>query len=136
MKKIFIFVIALMIAGAGFWFAGYQLSIGVGDSMQPTQSNPSLMVVHTDYNDLKEGDIVIHNSIAHRVVDVSGDQIITQGDNNRFADPPVDKSEVRGEVIHTFNHPFHNPDTEPCGNVVTGPESFVFCVDGEWRVTR
>ena len=37
--------------------------------------------------------------VVHRVIEIDGDSITTQGDANNAADAPIDKSAVKGTVI-------------------------------------
>ncbi|WP_041853738.1 MULTISPECIES: S24/S26 family peptidase [Thermobacillus] len=52
---------------------------------------------------LRIGDIVLYRDrmnrfLAHRIIEISGDWVVTAGDRNKIADPPIAMSEVLGIV--------------------------------------
>jgi len=66
-----------------------------GTSMLPTLEEGDLVVIQTvPFSDLHVGDIIVYNppcslsgeSVIHRVVEVTGNGVITQGDNNNYTD--------------------------------------------------
>ena len=109
-------VIAGLIFGVNIYFAnangilgnqlpmpfGYGLANVLSGSMEPTFSKGALLLVK-DTRDVKEGDIVVYQAqkelIVHRIISLSGDEVITQGDANNVADEPFDRSQIKGKVI-------------------------------------
>ena len=81
---------------------GYGIAVVLSGSMEPTLSvNDVIMIQEKD--SYRPGDVVVYQSgyelIVHRIVAVEGETVITQGDANNIADPPVDQSAVKGAVI-------------------------------------
>lgn len=86
-----------------------------GTSMLPTLEQGDLVVIQSvPFSDLKVGDIIVYSppcsatgeSVIHRIVNVSGDGVITRGDNNGYTDPaggisrgPVTASCYVGQVV-------------------------------------
>ena len=109
-------IIAGLILGVNVYFAnangilgnqlpmpfGYGLANVLSGSMEPTFSKGTLLLVK-DTRDVKEGDIVVYQAqkelIVHRIISLSGDEVITQGDANNVADEPFDRSQIKGKVI-------------------------------------
>ena len=82
----------------------FQFSFLVGESMEPTISDGSL-IVYTQYAEIEESDIIVftkqENLIGHRVIDIEGENYITKGDNNDTIDRgKVTPSEVKGKIIY------------------------------------
>lgn len=81
---------------------GYGIANVLSGSMEPTFSKGTLLLVK-ETQDIQEGDIVVYQSgkelIVHRVIQVSENQIITQGDANNVADEPFEKTQIKGKVI-------------------------------------
>lgn len=81
---------------------GYGLANVLSGSMEPTFSKGSLLFVK-DTKNVKEGDIVVYQSeqelIVHRIIALKDKEVITQGDANNVADPPFDKTQIKGKVI-------------------------------------
>lgn len=81
---------------------GYGLANVLSGSMEPTFSKGALLIVkQTD--DPQVGDIVVYQDpgelVVHRIIEIDGDTVVTRGDANNAADPPFDKSEIKGVVI-------------------------------------
>lgn len=81
---------------------GYGLANVLSGSMEPTFSKGTLLFVK-DTKNVKEGDIIVYQSeqelIVHRVIAIKDKEIVTQGDANNVADPPFDKTQIKGKVI-------------------------------------
>lgn len=77
-----------------------------GPSMLPTLREPQLMVIEPyDGRPIRRGDIILFTvpdqelQVVHRVVGVSGDALLTCGDNNRYPDQaPVRRQQIVGRV--------------------------------------
>jgi SOS-response transcriptional repressor LexA len=67
-------------------------------------SRGDLLLVVKPVN-LQVGDIVIYQrdgtsiTIVHRVIEISGDRIVTKGDNNAGPDQPITLGNVQGKVV-------------------------------------
>ena len=82
----------------------FQFSLLVGDSMEPTISDGSL-IVYTQHAEIEENDIIVFTKedtlIGHRVIDIDGGNYITKGDNNNNVDRGmVTPNEVEGKIIY------------------------------------
>lgn len=83
---------------------GYGVANVLSGSMEPTFSKGTLLLVK-ETEDIQVGDIVVYQSgqelIVHRVIELEENSqiIVTQGDANNVADPPFEKSQIRGVVI-------------------------------------
>jgi len=80
----------------------YGVAVVLSGSMEPAMSvNDLVFVKKTDAYEV--GDVIVYQNgyelIMHRVMDVNGEILTTQGDANNTADPPVQLSAVKGEVI-------------------------------------
>lgn len=118
-SRIAVILFAIM-AGVGIYLFNAQaiagnplpMPFGVGGavvrsgSMEPTLSVNDLVFV-TEEENYEEGDIIVFRDgahlILHRIVDINGGQIITQGDANNVADKPIDTSDILGKMV------FHIP---------------------------
>ncbi len=76
----------------------------VGNSMYPTFSREEiLLVLHVSGDtQFKAGAIIVYESdgvlIAHRVIDIKEEQVITKGDNNKEVEI-IEKKKIKGIVI-------------------------------------
>ena len=81
---------------------GYGLANVLSGSMEPTFSRGALLLVKKE-TDYKVGDIVVYQAdqelIVHRIIEIDGNEVVTQGDANNAADPPFDKESIKGVVI-------------------------------------
>lgn len=111
-----ILVLAGLILGCNLYFAnasglagnqlpmpfGYGLANVLSGSMEPTFSKGTLLLVKKTES-IAPGDIVVYQSgrelIVHRVIEISGDTVITQGDANNISDPAFSRSQIKGTVI-------------------------------------
>lgn len=81
---------------------GYGIANVLSGSMEPTFSTGSLLVIKETDN-VQKGDIVVYQSegdlIVHRVIEINGDHVITQGDANNTPDPEIQKDRICGKAI-------------------------------------
>ena len=81
---------------------GYGCAVVLTGSMEPTIMTDDLIFVRAE-TEYDVDDIVVYQSgrmlVVHRIVDIDGDMVTTQGDANNVADEPVDISRVKGLVI-------------------------------------
>lgn len=90
--------------------AGNQLPMpfGIGaavvqsGSMEPTYYTGDLLFVKAQ-SDYSAGDIVVYQSegilVVHRVIEIDGGTVTTQGDANNVPDKPFDASCIKGSVV-------------------------------------
>lgn len=90
--------------------AGNQLPMpfGIGaavvqsGSMEPTYYKGDLLFVKAQ-SDYSAGDIVVYQSegilVVHRVIEIDGGTVTTQGDANNVPDKPFDVSSIKGSVV-------------------------------------
>ncbi len=81
----------------------YKTALILSGSMEPTLSVDDLVIVKRA-DEIKIGDIIAFydesgNKVMHRVIDVNGDTITTQGDANNVADTPISKDKVCGIYV-------------------------------------
>lgn len=100
----------LILVGFAFvsnFVIGLPLKPVVSDSMNPYLNKGDLIVVaEKNYNSIGVGDVITYeadwldgDTVVHRVIDISDNQVITKGDNNSVSDPPFSPDKVRGEMV-------------------------------------
>lgn len=81
---------------------GTGAAVVMSGSMSPTLEVGDLVVVQ-EKDDYEVGDVVVYQSgsklIVHRIIARAGDQVVTQGQANNVADPPIDSSAIKGKVV-------------------------------------
>ena len=81
---------------------GYGMAVIRSGSMEDTLSIDDLVLVHRQ-KEYEVGDIVVYQTdgdlVIHRVIEMEGDKLITQGDANHVPDAPVRFSAVKGKMI-------------------------------------
>ena len=84
---------------------GTGISVVMSGSMEPELNVGDLIIIR-EYKDGQKpqvGDVIVYQSssvaIVHRVIEVDGDRIVTQGDANNAADESFDVSAVKGSVV-------------------------------------
>lgn len=88
---------------------GYGVLEVVSGSMEPTIGVGDLIVVNTNYDELKEKDIITFydgngSFVTHRIIDIVDDEFITKGDNNNSEDQDrVKREKVVGKYITRIN---------------------------------
>ncbi len=83
-------------------YFGYSLFEVESGSMEPTINIKDVVIVkHTD--NIKKDDIITYKSeksfITHRVVEVTGNKVVTKGDFNNHEDKTIPKKTVIGKVV-------------------------------------
>lgn len=80
----------------------YRPAVVVSGSMEPAIGSNDLIMIKLT-GKVAEGDIAVYRSdkeiIAHRVIEVNDDTIITKGDANNVSDEPVDRDDIIGIVV-------------------------------------
>lgn len=111
-KTLVVFVIALSVFIFSFYVTGFKLMYVVSESMEPTFYRGSLIIVKNldeQILPLNEGMVIVFKApwyndeiVTHRIIDINGDNITTQGDNNNIADPVGKLENVEGVVVQSF----------------------------------
>lgn len=81
---------------------GYGAGIVLSGSMEPELRVDDVIIVHRETS-YQVGDVVVYRSgrsaVVHRIVQVSGSDVITKGDANNAADEPIRLSDINGKVV-------------------------------------
>lgn len=81
---------------------GYGAAVTLTGSMEPTIMPDDLIIV-AEQEAYELDDIVVYQSgsilVVHRIIDIDGQSVTTQGDANPVADEPMDVSLIKGKVI-------------------------------------
>ena len=81
---------------------GYGASVVLSGSMEPEFSKGDLIIVG-EADSYQERDIVVFQDGAsldvHRIIEIDGEKIITQGDANNVPDEPIESSVIKGKVL-------------------------------------
>lgn len=89
---------------------GVGVSVVLSNSMEPEFSGGDLIVV-VEEDDYVINDVVVYQNtkiaVAHRIVGIDGDKIITRGDANSLNDEPIDKSCIKGKVLFSIPYVGH-----------------------------
>ena len=76
-------------------------------SMEPTFYKGDLIFVK-EQDEYDVGDIVVYQSdgflVVHRIIDIQGDVITTQGDANNAPDEPFNESSIMGSVVFKISY--------------------------------
>lgn len=86
---------------------GYSQAVVISGSMIPAiDINDIVVYKDIPYEEYKVKDVVIYlrgeKRICHRIIDIEGDQVITQGDANVIPDDPVNKEQLQGKIVLTI----------------------------------
>lgn len=80
----------------------YILEVSTGSMAPAIRVGDCVLVEKTPYQEVQPGDIVTYERlgtlVTHRVVEVTEEGLVTQGDANPVADPLVDPEHYRGRV--------------------------------------
>ncbi|MBQ3153709.1 MAG: signal peptidase I [Clostridia bacterium] len=81
---------------------GFGVSIVLSGSMEPELSvNDLIFVRQMDSYEVR--DVVVFQSygslVVHRILEIDGENVVTQGDANDTADDPIALTEIKGEVV-------------------------------------
>ncbi len=81
---------------------GYGISVVLSGSMEPTLQVDDLVVIR-ETDTVQVGDIIVYQSrdslVIHRVIEIDGESIITQGDANNAPDEAIALSDVKGVMV-------------------------------------
>ena len=86
---------------------GFGASVVLTGSMEPELSANDLIFV-TEQDSYSVGDVVVYQSygslIVHRIIEINGEEVITQGDANNTPDQPIKLSDIKGEVAWKISY--------------------------------
>lgn len=78
---------------------GYGAAVVLSGSMEPTYSAGDLLIVKKA-DHYQTGDIVVYQNgrslVVHRIIDMNGETVTTQGDANNAPDEPFAVSQIKG----------------------------------------
>lgn len=81
---------------------GYGAAVILSGSMEPEMSKGDLVLV-AETDSVAIGDVVVYQDgstlILHRIIELDGDTVVTQGDANETADDPISLESVKGKVV-------------------------------------
>lgn len=86
---------------------GYAILEVISGSMEPTLGIGDIIIIDTKEEHLKEGDIVTFRDVngafvTHRIKEINGSKMITQGDANDSPDEEMETSVVVGKYVRRF----------------------------------
>ena len=77
-------------------------AVVLSGSMEPEFSKGDLIIVG-EADSYQERDIVVFQDgaslVVHRIIEIDGEKIITQGDANNVPDEPIESSVIKGKVL-------------------------------------
>ena len=86
---------------------GYSIFSTATGSMSPTMEKGDIVFVKIG-EPVQEEDIITYKKdgafITHRIVEINGDSIIAQGDNNNTLDEGITKDAIVGKVVFIMNN--------------------------------
>ena len=81
---------------------GIGVAVVLSGSMEPEISSGDLLII-TEREGYAVEDIVVYQdgrmAVTHRIISISGDEVITKGDANNAPDDPITMSQVKGKVL-------------------------------------
>ena len=84
---------------------GVGIAVVVSGSMEPALSVDDLILVK-ESDHYTVGDVVVFSSgsslVVHRIIELDGDTVITQGDANNTPDDPITLRDIKGKVVFTL----------------------------------
>ena len=84
---------------------GIGAAVVLSGSMEPEISVGDLLIV-VEKDEYYVNDVVVYQdgrmSVTHRIISVSGDEIITRGDANNTEDSPITRDMIKGRVVLTI----------------------------------
>ncbi len=85
-------------------YFGYTFMNISSGSMEPTIKVKDYVIIKLNNKNYKKDDIVTFKSdnsiITHRIKTINKNTIITKGDANNTEDPPIQKKDIIGKVVH------------------------------------
>ncbi len=81
---------------------GFGASVVLSGSMEPELSTGDLIFI-VERDSYREDEIVVYQDgdmpVAHRILSITEDEVITQGDANNSEDAPFHPDRIKGEVV-------------------------------------
>ncbi len=117
--KILLFVLAALLIGMNVYLFnantvvgnsmpmpfGYGIAVVLSGSMEPQLMVDDVIIVH-ETNDYTVGDVVVFQTgtmpVVHKIIEIDGDTVITQGIANNAPDEPITMGDIKGELVATI----------------------------------
>ena len=114
--RIALLVLAALVVGVNMYFLNASrlagdavpMPFGIGSavvlsgSMEPEISVGDLLIISESKN-YEIDDVVVYQdgkmAVTHRIVSISGNEVITRGDANNTEDEPITLEQIKGEVV-------------------------------------
>lgn len=81
---------------------GVGAAVVLSGSMEPELSTGDLLII-AERESYNVGDVVVYQdgrtAVTHRIVSISGNEVITRGDANNTEDEPITLEQIKGEVV-------------------------------------
>lgn len=81
---------------------GVGAAVVLSGSMEPALSTGDLLII-SETNDYAVGDVIVFQegriAVTHRIINMTQEHVITQGDANNTPDAPITREQIKGEVI-------------------------------------
>ena len=81
---------------------GWGVSVVLSGSMEPELSVDDLVIVR-EQSSYELKDVVVYQDgnslVIHKIISIDGDEVITKGEANNIADPPVKLSNIKGKAV-------------------------------------
>jgi len=81
---------------------GVGAAVVLSGSMEPALSTGDLLII-SETNDYAVGDVIVFQegriAVTHRIINMTQEHVITQGDANNTPDTPITREQIKGEVI-------------------------------------
>jgi signal peptidase len=86
---------------------GYGVTVVLSGSMQPTLLVDDIVIIREEES-YSVGDVVVYQDssslVIHRIVDISGEVVVTQGDANDIPDSPITFEDIKGKEVAKVSH--------------------------------
>jgi signal peptidase len=86
---------------------GYGITVVLSGSMQPELSVDDIAIIREEES-YSVGDVVVYQDgtslVIHRIVDISGEVVTTQGDANDIPDNPISLDDIKGKEVAKISH--------------------------------
>lgn len=86
---------------------GYAVLEVVSGSMEPTIHVGDMIIIDTKVENYEKDDIITFYDVngafvTHRIINITGDKMVTQGDNNQSPDEEMSTDNIVGKVVNTI----------------------------------
>ena len=117
--KILLFVLVALLVGVNVYLFnantvvgnampmpfGYGIAVVLSGSMEPQLMVDDVIIVK-ETGDYTVGDVVVFQTgtmpVVHKIIEIDGDTVITQGIANNAPDDPISMGDIKGELVATI----------------------------------